>query len=90
MGFVILFTYLLIFPSIWTVLLYRILVKLEEMKEAKQKEENKVQRVHTKVKTSNYSNSFGNRSSYDIYKNKSGLYEPQKPHQGIELKKKEE
>ena len=47
-------------------------------------------RTHAKIKTSNYDNSFGKRG-YDQFKNeKTGLYEPQKPHQGIELKKQKE
>ncbi len=47
-------------------------------------------RRHTSVKTSNYNNSF-NRRGYDQFKNeKTGLYEPQKPHQGIELKTNKE
>jgi len=55
-----------------------------------QKNENLVKnkRIHTSIKTSNYDNSYGNRG-YDMYKNKNGLYEPQKPHKGIELKKEE-
>lgn len=46
-------------------------------------------RPHKTIKISNYDNSYGNRG-YSIYKNKNGLYEPQKPHQGIELKAKKE
>ena len=47
-------------------------------------------RTHAKIKTSNYDNSFGKRG-YEQFKNeKTGLYEPQKPHQGIELKKQKE
>ena len=49
----------------------------------------KATRRHTSVKTSNYNNSYNTRG-YDRYKNKDGLYEPQKPHQGIELKAKKE
>lgn len=50
----------------------------------------RVVRKHNKIKASNYNNSFNTRG-YDIYKNeKTGLYEPQKPHQGIELKKQKE
>lgn len=46
-------------------------------------------RKHTAIKTSNYNDSYNQR--YDIYKNeKTGLYEPQKPHRGIELKKPKE
>jgi hypothetical protein len=48
------------------------------------------ERKHVKIQSPNYTNSFNNRS-YDIYKNeKTGLYEPQKPHQGIELKTQKE
>lgn len=50
----------------------------------------KAKRKHVKIQSPNYTNSFNNRS-YDIYKNeKTGLYEPQKPHQGIELKTQKE
>lgn len=58
--------------------------KLQEKEITKPKK-----RQHNNVKTSNYDNSYGNRG-YSIYKNKNGLYEPQKPHQGIELKAKKE
>ena len=47
-------------------------------------------RKHSTIKTSNYNNSFNTRG-YDQFKDKkTGLYEPQKPHQGIELKSKKE
>lgn len=61
---------------------------LEEEEERKNRKDKK--RKHTKIQSSNYDNSFNSRS-YDIYKNeKTGLYEPQKPHKGIELKSKKE
>ena len=50
----------------------------------------KTTRKHATIKTSNYNSSFNTRG-YDQFKNeKTGLYEPQKPHQGIELKPKKE
>lgn len=50
----------------------------------------KTVRKHATIKTSNYNSSF-NARGYDQFKNeKTGLYEPQKPHQGIELKPKKE
>lgn len=56
----------------------------------KSKEEKKTKkRTHIAIKTSNYDNSFGKRG-YELYKNQNGLYEPQKPSKGIELKKKED
>lgn len=90
MIYLALFFYMALFPTVFGVLLYRILIKLDDLKKEQHKENQQTKRIHSKIKTSNYNNSFGNRNSYDIYKNKDGLYEPQKPHQGIELKKKEE
>lgn len=58
-------------------------------KQNEQSSATKNKRIHTKIKTSNYNNSFGNRA-YDKYKNRDGLYEPQKPHPGIELKTQKE
>lgn len=88
MIYLALFFYMALFPTVFGVLLYRILVKLDDLREEK-KQDMQIKRVHTAVKTSNYNNSYGNRA-YDIYKNKNGLYEPQKPHQGVELKEKKE
>ena len=64
------------------------LLKEDRKKEAKGNSKVKNRRKAI-VKTSNYNNSFNTRG-YDRYKNKDGLYEPQKPHQGIELKAKKE
>ena len=64
-------------------------VKRFEKIEQEQMKVAKATRRHTSVKTSNYNNSYNTRG-YDRYKNKDGLYEPQKPHQGIELKAKKE
>jgi len=64
-------------------------VKRFEKREQEQMKVAKATRRHTSVKTSNYNNSYNTRG-YDRYKNKDGLYEPQKPHQGIELKAKKE
>ncbi len=64
-------------------------VKKIEKREQEQMKVAKATRRHTSVKTSNYNNSYNTRG-YDRYKNKDGLYEPQKPHQGIELKAKKE
>ena len=57
--------------------------------EEKTQKAQKTTRVHSKIKTSNYNSSYGARA-YDIYKNKDGLYEPQRPRQGIELNAKKE
>ena len=64
-------------------------IKRFEKREQEQMKVAKATRRHTSVKTSNYNNSYNTRG-YDRYKNKDGLYEPQKPHQGIELKAKKE
>lgn len=89
MVYALLFVYMLFFPAVLTAVLYRILHKLDELKETKQEVKTKT-RKHSTIKTSNYSNSF-NRRGYEQFKNeKTGLYEPQKPHKGIELKAKKE
>lgn len=65
-------------------------VKKLELKEKREKSINNKARKHVAIKTSNYNSAF-NRRGYDQFKNeKTGLYEPQKPHQGIELKAKKE
>lgn len=89
MVYALLFVYMIFFPAILTAVLYRILHKLDELKK-ENKETKPTKRPHTAIKTSNYKNSFNTRG-YDQFKNeKTGLYEPQKPHQGIELKSKKE
>ena len=89
MFYILLFLHMLVFPAIIISILYKILHKLDELKK-ENKETKPTKRPHTTIKTSNYKNSFNTRG-YDQFKNeKTGLYEPQKPHQGIELKSKKE
>jgi hypothetical protein len=57
--------------------------------EQKEKGTRKIRR-HTMIKTSNYNNSYSKRGFEQFKNEKTGLYEPQKPHQGIELKKQKE
>lgn len=88
---VLLIIYLAIFDvmTIANIITILYFVKRFEKKEQEQMKAAKATRRHTSVKTSNYNNSYNTRG-YDRYKNKDGLYEPQKPHQGIELKAKKE
>ena len=88
---VLLIIYLAIFDvmTIANIITILYFVKRFEKKELEQMKVAKATRRHTSVKTSNYNNSYNTRG-YDRYKNKDGLYEPQKPHQGIELKAKKE
>ncbi|MBR0428233.1 MAG: hypothetical protein IJK18_08570 [Clostridia bacterium] len=88
---VLLIIYLAIFDvmTIANIITILYFVKRFEKKEQEQMKVAKATRRHTSVKTSNYNNSYNTRG-YDRYKNKDGLYEPQKPHQGIELKAKKE
>lgn len=89
----VLFCIILFFEVITAIILFCILV--EQIKTIKHLVETKEPitpktRKHTAIKTSNYNNSF-NKRAYDLFKNeKTGLYEPQKPHNGIELKSKKE
>lgn len=53
----------------------------------KQTEIMQTKRRSGNIKTSDYTNVFNNRTSYKIYQNENGLYEPQKPSKGIDLKK---
>lgn len=81
---------LLITLILLAISLYFILKVLNLIKKNNTENSHKKIRTHAKIKTSNYDNSFGKRG-YDQFKNeKTGLYEPQKPHQGIELKKQKE
>ena len=86
---VLLIIYLAIFDvmTIANIITIMYFVKRFEKREQEQMKVAKSTRRHTSVKTSNYNNSYNTRG-YDKYKNKDGLYEPQKPHQGIELKAK--
>lgn len=49
----------------------------------------KIKRRSGNIKSSDYSNVFNNRTSYKIYQNQNGLYEPQKPSRGIKIEKEE-
>ena len=53
----------------------------------KQTEAMQIKRRSGNIKTSDYTNVFNNRTSYKIYQNENGLYEPQKPSKGIDLKR---
>ncbi len=88
---VLLIIYLAIFDviTIANIITIFYFVRKIERNEKEQKNVVKKARRHPSVKTSNYNSSYNTRG-YDRYKNKDGLYEPQKPHQGIELKAKKE
>lgn len=67
------------------------LIKWQD-KRVQDKTQDKAQdnRTHNNIKPSNYESVFNTRASYDEYKGRNGLYEPQKPKRGIELKQKED
>ncbi len=83
--------YVLVFDIVTILNIYVLIQVLKQLKiQNKQTLVTNNKRIHSKIKTPDYTNSFGNRA-YDIYKDKkTGLYEPQKPHRGIELKKQKE
>ena len=74
------------------ILLTVVIYMLKDIKnKIKTKKQTQSKRVHKAIKKSDYDNAFGGRNTgYELYKNENGLYEPQKPSKGIELKKKEE
>ena len=83
--------YMFILPTTLILFLWKILNKVEELKDLieVQKETKKI-RTHKPIEKSNFDNAFGGRKAYEIYKNKNGLYEPVTPSKGIKLEKKEE
>ena len=80
--------YMIILPILYITLLYKILNKLDKIKNENVKE-SKITRTHPTIEKSNYNNAFGGRKAYEIYKNKDGLYEPVQPSRGIKIKKEE-
>lgn len=87
-----LIVYLVLFDVITVINIITIFYVFKELRKTTQNNKiaSKKVRKHATIKTSNYNNSFNTRG-YDQFKNeKTGLYEPQKPHQGIELKSKKE
>ena len=72
-------------------ILYKILYELQLARRESKPKETKQRNIrkHSSIENSNYNNSFGGRKAYEIYKNKSGLYEPVTPSKGIQIKKKE-
>lgn len=92
MIYFLIFIYMLLFPIILIVMLWKILDKLE--KQPQQTVQNNMQRkTHPSVGRVSYTNPLAGRkntSAYDKYKNKDGLYEPVTPKNGVEIKKKED
>ena len=70
-------------------ILYKILNEIQTYRREEKPKITKATRKHSSIESSNYSNSFGGRKAYEIYKNKDGLYEPVTPSKGIQIKKKE-
>ena len=87
--FIFLCVYLIILSIGILNILYKILNELQSAKRENKTKTTKAIRKHSSIEKSNYSNSFGGRKAYEIYKNKSGLYEPVTPSKGIQIKKKE-
>lgn len=88
--FIFLCVYLIILSIGILNILYKILYELQTARRDNKPKENKYHiRKHSSIENSNYNNSFGGRKAYEIYKNKSGLYEPVTPSKGIQIKKKE-
>lgn len=70
-------------------LLY-IFKSLKNQNELKRKKVTSQIRKHPTIKATNYDNSYNTRGYEQFKDRKTGLYEPQKPHGGIELKKQKE
>lgn len=79
---------LLVFTNILQlIVLMLIMFNIYYVKKEPKKNDIKTKRRSGNIKSSDYSNVFNNRTSYKIYQNQNGLYEPQRPSRGIEIKK---
>lgn len=91
MIYLLILVYMIIFPVTTIAMLYKILDKLE--KEKANIERTQKRKTHPSIAKSNYTSVLTGRKSmpeYEKYKNKDGLYEPIKPKNGIEIKKRED
>lgn len=91
MVYLLILVYLIVFPITMLVMLYKILDKLEKEKANIERTDNK-RKTHPTIAKASYTSPLVGRSvaGYDKYKNKDGLYEPVRPKNGIEIKKKED
>lgn len=89
MIYLLVITYMFLLPITVLIMLWKILDKVEKLSEEK-KVESTFKRTHPTIQKYNYDNAFGGKKAYEIYKNKSGLYEPQTPSRGIKIGNKEE
>lgn len=67
---------------------------LKELKDIKQHKEKSCTtiRKHATIGQNNYNgvlNARGDKQAYEVFKNKNGLYEPVRPHQGIKIEKED-
>lgn len=96
MEVTILFFYFLLFPIVAIFMLGMIIYKLDNLNSKKEENKKAFKRTHTKIESSNYGSVFSRRGEpkaefdYSKYKNKSGLYTPVKPKNGIEISKEKE
>lgn len=86
---------ILLFMSIFLVILtiYQkdILKTLKEINQQKEKACTTI-RKHAAIGQNNYNgvlNARGDKQAYEVFKNKNGLYEPVRPHQGIKIEKED-
>ncbi len=92
MIYLLILVYMIIFPVTTIVMLYKILDKLEKEKANIGRTDNK-RKTHPGIAKTSYTSPLAGRRSvpgYEQYKNKSGLYEPITPSNGIKIKKKED
>lgn len=86
--FVLAFDVLLVLLAIYQ---NRVLKDLKEIKQQKEKSCTTI-RKHATIKQNNYNgvlNARGDKQAYEVFKNKNGLYEPVRPHQGIKIEKED-
>lgn len=92
MIYLLILIYMIVFPITVIIMLYKILDKLEKEKANTRRTDSK-RKSHPSIAKASYTSPLAGRRSipgYDKYKNKDGLYEPVKPQNGVEIKKKED
>lgn len=93
MIYILILVYLIILPITILMMLYRILEQLENKNNVQEQNISVIaKRNRHNIQTNDYNNVFNNRTEYQDYQNKKGLYEPiLKPHKpGKRIEKKED
>ncbi len=83
MIYILILVYLIILPITILTMLYKILYQLENKNNVQEQKMSVIARRnrHNNIQTNDYNNVFNNRTEYQDYQNKKGLYEPiLKPH----------